>query len=521
MIKSRERTSRTVWTVPLGTTALGLETWTPSSVTRATTPTQEPRSARPVKQATTVIWTPPAWPTCTATASVPPVWSVRLEWPELPILSRISVGKATTVPKEMWIHTRFHVPTEPSMLNMDWSKCRSVSSVPLECTVSLRACPRLLGTVQGVIIVLWVQQLQNPFLVPSGSTEMDQPRNPSKIVQNVSLVFTVTEKDWPPLSTALLDLSVSVEVPSRPLVPWVPTVTPPTCVEVPIAHHVQVATTVMALEELLQLMYVIQGSTAEKRPTPRLLQMASRVDSVLQEATVLQGLPHLQLVLWVSTVRVQGPRPSLIVFLVTLDSTVLVLVVLLLRLSVLLDSIVLEGQESPHSSLPLLDTTPKKEPLNLNPAQQDSSSLPKSPPSVICAVKGTTVMELVQSIRFSVLEDTTVLRAAAILLLVLEEHSWRTQGSMRRLIVTPAPLGMLVILWDCLQPLPHALQVTTVPWDPTWQTPLVKHLVTFAPQGISVQKELETISISLVQTEHTVLSQVCFFVLLYFDMIIS
>lgn len=32
--------------------------------------------------------------------------------------------------------------------------------------------------------------------------------------------------------------------------------------------------------------------------------------------------------------------------------------------------------------------------------------------------------------------------------------------------------------------------------------------MTFAPQGISVQKELETISISLVQTEHTVLSQV-------------
>lgn len=252
---------------------------------------------------------------------------------------------------------------------------------------------------------------------------MDQPRNPSKIVQNVSLVFTVTGKDWPPLSTALLDLSVSVEVPSRPPVPWVPTVTPPTCVEVPTAHLVQVATTVMALEELLQRMYVIQGSTAEKRPTPRPLQMASRVDCVLQEATVLQGLPHLQLVLWVSTVRVQGPRPSLIVFLVTLDSTVLVLVVLLLRLSVLLDSIVLEGQESPHSSLPLLDTTPKKEPLNLNPAQQVSSSLPKSPPSVICAVKGTTVMELVQSIRFSVLGDTTVLRAAAILLLVLEEHS--------------------------------------------------------------------------------------------------
>lgn len=42
---------------------------------------------------------------------------------------------------------------------------------------------------------------------------------------------------------------------------------------------------------------------------------------------------------------------------------------------------------------------------------------------MICAVKGTTVMELVQLIRFSVLEDTTVLRAAAILLLVLEEHS--------------------------------------------------------------------------------------------------
>lgn len=33
--------------------------------------------------------------------------------------------------------------------------------------------------------------------------------------------------------------------------------------------------------------------------------------------------------------------------------------------------------------------------------------------------------------------------------------------------MTPAPLGMLVILWDCLQLLPHALQVTTVPWDPT------------------------------------------------------
>lgn len=85
------------------------------------------------------------------------------------------------------------------MRNMDLSRCRSVSSVPLECTVSLRACPLLLGTVQEVIIVLWVQQRQNPFPVPSGSTETDQPRNPSKIVQNVSLVFTVTEKDWPPL----------------------------------------------------------------------------------------------------------------------------------------------------------------------------------------------------------------------------------------------------------------------------------------------------------------------------------
>lgn len=193
-------------------------------------------------------------------------------------------------------------------------------------------------------------------------------------MQNVSLVITVTEKDLPPQLTALLDLSVSVEVPSQPLVPWVPTVTPPTCVEVPTALLVQVATTVMVLEELLQLMYVIQGSTAEKRPTPQPLQMASRVDCVLQEATALQLLPHLQLVLWVSTVRVQGPRPSLIVFLVTLDSTALVLVVLLPRLSVPLDSIVLEGQESPHSSLPLLDTTPKREPSNLNPAQQVSSS---------------------------------------------------------------------------------------------------------------------------------------------------
>lgn len=252
---------------------------------------------------------------------------------------------------------------------------------------------------------------------------MDQPKNPSRIVQNVSQVTIVTERDWPHPLIAQQDHSVSVEAPSPHPVLSAPTATLPTCVGVRTARPALGATTVMELEERLQQMSVTQDFIVEKKPTPQPRQTVSPEDCVLQEGTAQRVQPHPLLVLSGSTVKVQGPRPSLTVFRAILDFTVLGQVAQQPPLSVLLAFIVQGDQEFPHSIQPLLDTTQRKEPLNLNPVQPVSSSWPRSPPNVTSAVKGTTVMELVPSIRFFVPGATTALRVAAILHPVLEEHS--------------------------------------------------------------------------------------------------
>lgn len=252
---------------------------------------------------------------------------------------------------------------------------------------------------------------------------MDQPKNPSRIVQNVSQVTIVTERDWPHPWIARQDHSVSVEALSPHPVLSAPTATLPTCVGVRTARPALGATTVMELEERLQQMSVTQDFIVEKKPTPRPHQTVSREDCVLQEGTAQRVQPHPLLVLSGSTVKVQGPRPSLTVFRAILDFTVLGQVAQQPPLSVLLAFIVQGDQEFPHSIQHLLDTTQRKEPSNLNPVQLVSSSWPRSPPNVTSAVKGTTVMELVPSIRFFVPGATTALRVAAILHPVLEEHS--------------------------------------------------------------------------------------------------